>query len=151
MADVSSLQTALGESDTPLVHTEHEFNAAETIFFKELAQAISLVGTVGFVFGLVDMATGLGGLLRQHVSVLGGGLEIGRGLLWVVLWVWVLDAGKSFRAIAETEGTDVPHLISAVRKLTRAFHFQTLILVFLLLALLVTLIPLIVGKTISWW
>lgn len=104
----------------------YEFGAAENERFQALAGVMHFAGIASVVLALV------GGIFAFPAS----GSSAWRYALWVFQLVlpvfaglWTLRAGNAFKAIAVTEGSDIRHLMDAVRELTKLFTLHAIVIV----------------------
>ena len=96
---------------------EHEFDAAENESFSKLAWAIRFFATLTFIYGGLQVLSGL----RSMPQPITAAIYIGIGVLLMVVAGWLWSAGTSFRDIVNTEGSDVMNLIFALGKLRRVY------------------------------
>jgi hypothetical protein len=83
-----------------------EFSAADNKVFSQLALRMRLVGIALLTWGIL-----------QGPRIFGSG-DLGALLLALGLLstgIWTIRAAHGFRAIAETQGSDISHLMGALR------------------------------------
>ncbi len=102
----------------------YEFSDEDNALFKGLALRMSSLGFFLLVLAALDMPA----LLRAE------GRAVVVAILYTVTGAWSFYTAYSVRSIVGTEGSDIPHLLSALKSLR---HLLTLavVLVVILLAL----------------
>jgi hypothetical protein len=113
--EAANMATAPDDRALPSESRPYEFTPEQERLIADLAAKMRFVGFFAVLFGLLGVA------LMIYVWVL--------GILWVdvgtlvlfLLGFWVLGAARSFRAVAETQGHDVTHLMHALGDLHRMF------------------------------
>jgi hypothetical protein len=107
----------------------HEFTAAENLRFAALAARLRLAGgLLGLLAALVVALSAeafyslwVSGPAGARFGILGAaGLVL--AMVAAVLARWIALAGRSFRAVVDTEGADVGHAMDALRALRRSLR-----------------------------
>jgi hypothetical protein len=62
----------------------------------------------------------------------------------LLIGIWTLNAGKSFRLVVETKGHDIPHLMSALNSLRKLYTLMFWILIIGLAFMVIAIIAAIV-------
>ena len=96
---------------------EHEFDSNQNEVFTGLAGAMVFVATIFIIAGSLVAVSGLLSLSHPVSSV----ITIAEGVLIGLMGIWTIAASGGFREVARTEGNDITHLMSAVRKLRLVF------------------------------
>ncbi len=120
MANKDSTETV----GPPTPGAPYEFSDEDNVLFKGLALRMSSLGFFLLVLAALDMPA----LLRAE------GRAVVVAILYMVTGAWSFLTAYSIRSIVETEGSDISHLLSALKSLR---HLLTLavVLVMILLAL----------------
>jgi hypothetical protein len=108
----------------------YEFSADQSVLISRLSSRMRFVGL--FTLGVGVMAV-IAGVFRREMGVLFS------GALYAVIGVWTERAGISFRSIATTQGSDIRHLMHALRDLKRLYTVQFWICFAALVATIVVL------------
>ena len=114
---------------------EHEFTAAQEKVISTLVQAMTVVAIAWFIGG---------GLMCLTVLV-GGFLNIIPGMVFIALGQNLWNARRSMRAIIDTEGADIMHLMMAMDGIRGYFKIMG-ILVIIAVVLVVIFAGLLGGK-----
>lgn len=109
---------------------EFEFGAAENQVFTGLAAAMRFVGTGSVALATVMILSALAGAWLTGVRALpfSLGQAVGAAVL-VISGVWLRGAARSIEQIVKTEGSDVSHLMGAMRDLAQMFTLQRMVLI----------------------
>jgi hypothetical protein len=112
----------------------YEFGAAENVRIGQAASWTRAAGIVDIVFAVLGL---VGGILSMKSS---GAQAIGMlvgAAIYLAVGMSLLSAAGSFSAVVETEGNDMPNMLTALSKLKTAFKIQViLVLVAVVLGLL---------------
>jgi hypothetical protein len=113
---------------------EYEFDMTENEVIDGLSRSMSFVGIIMMVFGGLIVIAGVVNLPRAVAL-----LEIGQGVVMILIGAWLASAARSFRDMVRTEGNDITHLMAALRKLRSVYFTQAVlyILACVLVALLI--------------
>jgi hypothetical protein len=99
----------------PVGPAQFEFTEAQNQVFQELGKRMTTVGNLIMVFGALTVLGAIG------LAAKGGGGSVVSGVLWLVFGSWTANAGKSFTAIATTQGSDIDHLMHALDQLRQLY------------------------------
>jgi len=127
----------------PLGHTgvgpsEYEFGAAESRVIARTAKLARLWGVLALIVGVLLLAAlaavvpFAGAIAAELETDAWTVIGVAAGLAPLVLVDLAIGglyvaAGGSLKAVAETAGSDVPHLMSGVSRLTNAFRIETIV------------------------
>ncbi len=127
--------TPKGAADSSAALDWYEFSDEENTVFRQLALRMRVVGIALLTWGIL-----------QGPKILADG-DIGAIMLSLGLMtsgVWTIRTAHSFRAIHQTQGSDIAHLMSALRSVHKLYTLVagiiTVIIVWILLALAFTLV-----------
>jgi len=104
----------------PLAAYEHEFDEADNRRFSKLAGAMSFVAIASLVLGIIYC---IGGVVSMQYP-LAALLQIGEGVVFLLIAGWLRSAAASFRDIVRTEGNDLMNLMYAMTKLRSVYSLQ---------------------------
>ncbi len=139
--------------------SSYEFTAEENTVFRNLAQYMR---NVGIFFSLLGIATAAGAvyLLYEGNKILGklpgeidtsllqkaSGTVLLFGALCLALGLFTRHAASSFRLVADTEGSDIEHLMSALGALKKLYFILFIIAAIGLAAIVIQIwIPLLLA------
>lgn len=120
----------------------YEFNDTQNRALSRLHQNMGFLAYVLLLTGTLVLVSGCTMAVQMLVSevapVLAGSTLLmgGGGLLMILLGMMLLRAVASFRAIVETRGSDIEHLMEALGELRRFFVFSTGLATLMILGLL---------------
>ena len=97
----------------------YEFDVGENDVIRRLVGPMRFVGVMSIVFGVLN---GIVGLLA--ITHLQGVITLGEGVALFVIGVWLSSAAGMFENMVNTEGSDIAHLLNAIKKLTNVFTLQ---------------------------
>jgi hypothetical protein len=113
-----------------------EFTLMQDEVIRSLSKKMKFVG---FFYIIASALVGLAGVGFMFVNAWIGLFYMILLTPELLIGIWTLNAGKSFRLIVDTKGQDVPHLmnaLNALRKLyTMMFWILIIGLVFMVLAI----------------
>lgn len=96
--------------------SQYEFTADQNVVIGGLAGKMKLVAiflvTIGILSAMVNWVQG---------SIITGLIL---GLVYALIGVWTFDAARSFRKIVDTQGSDISHLIDALKDMRRIYTLQ---------------------------
>lgn len=104
----------------------YEFSAEEDAVFLALATSAARVGVAGYGLGGALLLAGLLGLVRPtYLTPQAAPVVAAAGLLAgapaLLAGHRLREASRRLRAVAETSGDDVAHLMAAIERLAHAF------------------------------
>ncbi len=107
--------------------TSFEFSTEHNATIGAAGSRARLWGILSIVFGFVQVLAGLTMLGK------GGGLmaigQLAGGPVSLAIGVTILGVASAFKQVVETKGSDVPHMMAALQKLTTAYTIQIVVLV----------------------
>ena len=97
-----------------------EFGPSDNALFADLAGKMGLVGLFFTVTGVLGLILGVLTMMTREIGpgVLG---VLVSGAVFTALGVLTRDAGREFRAIARTQGSDLSHLMGVVADLRKLY------------------------------
>jgi len=109
---------------------EFEFGQAENQVFTGLAAAMRFVGTGSVALAAVMFVSALAGAFLTGMRAMPYtlGQAVGAAVM-IISGVWLRGAARSIEQIVKTEGSDVSHLMGAMRDLAQMFTLQRMVLV----------------------
>jgi len=118
-----------------------EFTLMQDEVIRSLSKKMNFVG---FFYIVASALVGLAGVGFMFVNAWIGLFYMILLTPELLIGIWTLNAGKSFRLVVDTKGQDIPHLmnaINALRKLyTMMFWILIIGLVFMLLAIVAAIV-----------
>jgi hypothetical protein len=137
-APVPSVQSVLGE-EQPKPYSPYEFTPAQDEIIRTLAGKMKFVG----VFYIVASCfVALAGLIAFFFSPLVGLFYLILLTPELLIGIWTIHASYSFKLVVDTQGRDIPHLMSALTDLRKLY---TLIFWLLLAAFVFVLLAIAAG------
>lgn len=119
----------------------YEFTLVQDDVIRSLSKKMNFVGLFYIV---VSALVGLAGLGFMFLNAWIGLLYMIMLTPELLIGIWTLNAGKSFRLIVDTKGHDIPHLmnaLNALRKLyTLTFWLLIVGLAFMVLAIVAAIV-----------
>ena len=94
-------------------------HALESAVLSRTASRAKLWGVISAVLGVTQMVGSCGMLASSSL-----GLLLPLGIVALIVGLTFIGVGNSLEAAARTQGQDMPHLMSAMQKLTTAFTVQ---------------------------
>jgi hypothetical protein len=118
---------------------EYEFSEPQNVTIRELAGAMSFVGLLSIIFGVLGVLGGLGNTFTVNA---GSGLgTLVQGVIAILVGVWTRGAAASFDNITKTQGSDISNLMTALGELKRIYTLQRIayivLIIFTVLAFIV--------------
>jgi hypothetical protein len=116
---------------------DYEFAWLHDQVITNVATKMRFVAGAGFVVSVIGALMGalqLFGAARGSVAI-GGMISLAVWLVGLAVATWTYNASLSFRAIAETKGDDVGHLMAALQALDKVYLVQCIFVVLTLVAL----------------
>jgi hypothetical protein len=107
-----------GAFSTPGGGSNYEFNEMESVVIRELADNVNFYGMFGLVFGSLGT---LGSLVTLFTQGFRGVSSLVAVLGLVVQGVFARGAATRFRAVADTQGNDIPNMLAALADLQRFY------------------------------
>jgi hypothetical protein len=119
----------------------YEFTPAQDSIIRALSKKMNFVG---YFYIVVSALVGLAGLGLLFINAF-------LGLFYMVLLtpelligIWTLTAGKSFRMVVDTKGQDIPHLMNALDSLRKLYTLTFWILIIGLVFMVIAIVAAIV-------
>lgn len=100
--------------------TSHEFGPRENEVIGDAARWIGFWSWIAILGGVI---VGVGSLFTPDVDF--GGVIF--GLIYVMIGFFFRGSASSMRAVVDTSGADVAHLMDALDRLTAAFRIMVLL------------------------
>lgn len=116
---MSATQTSLGTSpgagtgDTLPAMPNYEFNEEENHVFSSLARRMRFVGLIVTAIGGFSMVAGL----STQISV----SQLIAAVVYLLIGIFTVSAATSFRKVVQTQGSDISHLMEALRSLRKVY------------------------------
>jgi hypothetical protein len=110
----------------PQPQPPYEFTPAQDLIIRALAGKMKFVG----VFYIVaSFFVGLAGLVALFFSPPIGVLYLVLLAPELLIGIWTINAAQSFKLVVETQGRDIPHLMSALTALRKLYTFMFWLLI----------------------
>ncbi len=103
--------------------TQYEFNSEQNTILSDLAKKMQFVGIFEIVLGGIYF---LGSIAIFSIA------NIGTGVIDILLGYLTLKASKFFKAIVDSEGNDMTHLMNAIVELKNLYAIQFWLNIFLI-------------------
>lgn len=107
-----SIDETVPSNSAPAAVPPYEFNAEENRVFADLAWRARSVGLWFIIFGILVLLSFIQNPNLGHVIV---------GLVLVMVGGWSRQSASGFDAVAKTQGSDVGHLMEALRNLAKLY------------------------------
>jgi hypothetical protein len=98
---------------------QYEFNQGENAVFSTLASSMKFVAIALMVLGALSILLVLTGDFSTLVS----------GVVYIFIGIWTRSAANSIRAVVDTEGSDIMHLMNAMGDLNKLYNLQKWLLI----------------------
>lgn len=140
----------------PSLPAGYEFKEHENRAFWRMATLMKLTGVVQLIAGVLQFGGVMGRTyaLRQDHLALRIGVDLPVAAAFVVSGVLLFTGAAPFKAVVETRGNDIDHVMTACRRLSGvmttlliAFALATLVWLVVFIVLLVKGTPLVVQAT----
>ncbi|MCZ8154944.1 MAG: hypothetical protein O9264_02415 [Leptospira sp.] len=106
-----------------MTETQYEFNSEHNTILSDLAKKMQFVGIFEIVLGGIYF---LGSIAIFSIA------NIGTGVIDILLGYLTLKASKFFKAIVDSEGNDMTHLMNAIVELKNLYAIQFWLNIFLI-------------------
>ncbi len=118
----------------------YEFTAEQNAVIRDLGRKMQGVGIFMIVLGVLSLAGFAVGLLGPRAPNL---VWIPIAAFFLLIGLWTVRAAREFRQVAETEGQDIPHLMTALEELRKFYtlHFWLFVVYLVLIVLTILGIP----------
>ena len=100
---------------------QFEFSTEDSAVFSRLAVTMRRVGFWFEVYGAALIVVFAFKLIPRNDRVDVELMDLVAGLVFLFLGHWTRRGGQEFQQVAETHGSDVTHLMQAVRELSRFY------------------------------
>jgi hypothetical protein len=110
----------------PVAQPEYEFDMNQNEVIGGLASAMKFVAIVSLVFGSIQAAAGA--YVSARVDSGQGIMAICQAILAIGVSILLLGAAASFKAVVQTEGSDISNLMAALRKLRSVYKVYAVLL-----------------------
>lgn len=115
----------------------YEFSQLQNHTFSDLAKVMKFVGVftgiAGAIYGLVAV---LAVLKADLIGVVVAGIQ---SAIYLALGMYLVSAAAACRRIVETQGMDIPNLMSGLDQLRRYFALQRALIIIALIVLAIGL------------
>jgi hypothetical protein len=115
----------------------YEFNDAQNDRISRLAGAMSFVGLLLLVSGVIEVVVGLAVMFWLTPGQGFGALA--QGILNLLLGSWTRKAAGAFDQIVKTQGNDIDNLMAALDELNRVYLLQRVLVLMSIVVALITL------------
>jgi hypothetical protein len=119
----------------------YEFTLVQDDIIRTLSKKMKFVG---YFYLVVSGLIGLAGLAFMFLNAWIGLLYLIMMTPELLIGIWTLNAGKSFRLVVDTKGHDIPHLMNALNSLRKLYTLMFWILiiglVFMVLAIIAAIV-----------
>lgn len=102
----------------------YEFNEYENSVIDKTASRVKLWGIVSIVIGAFQILSSCGMFARADLAT-----NLPVGIVGIVVGVTFLGAGNALKAVVQTQGNDLMHMMQALEKMSSAFMIQMICLV----------------------
>jgi len=119
----------------------YEFTVMEDTVIRALSKKMNFVA---YFYIVASVLIGLAGLALMFVNAWIGLFYMIMLTPELLIGIWTLNAGKSFRLVVETKGHDIPHLMSALNSLRKLYTLMFWILIIGLAFMVIAIIAAIV-------
>ena len=100
----------------------YEFSDMENQIIDKAAGRARTWGIISIVLGALQLLGTLGAVANPGFIV-----YLPQGIIAIIIGTTFLGAGNSLKAVVETQGNDIPHMMTAVQKLGSAFFIQIVV------------------------
>jgi hypothetical protein len=107
-------------ADGASARAQHEFSAEHNRSFGKLATGMTITAIAMAILGIIYIVAGAISFAMNPPVLLG----IARGVVFVLIAVFLASGAKSIRHIITTEGNDITNLMAAMRKLRTVYSLQ---------------------------
>ena len=100
----------------------YEFSTEQNSVFSSLASAMKVVGIVSCILGALSL---LPILANPGIIFINGP----QAIIFLVVGVWTTRASNSIKAIVDTQGNDIQHLMDAMSGLSKLYRLQRALMI----------------------
>jgi hypothetical protein len=100
----------------------YEFSDMENQIIDKAAGRAKTWGIISIVIGALQLLGTLGAIANPGLIV-----YLPQGIIGIIIGTTFLGAGNSLKAVVDTQGNDIPHMMTAVQKLGSAFYIQIIV------------------------
>ncbi|MEE2904366.1 MAG: DUF5362 family protein [Myxococcota bacterium] len=100
----------------------YEFSTEQNSVFSSLASAMKVVGIVSCILGALSL---LPILANPGIIFINGP----QAIILLVVGVWTTRASNSIKAIVDTQGNDIQHLMDAMSGLSKLYRLQRALMI----------------------
>lgn len=119
----------------------YEFTLAQDEVIRALSKKMNFVG---YFYIVASALVGLAGLSLMFVNAWIGLFYMILLTPELLIGLWTLNAGKSFRLVVDTKGHDIPHLMQALGSLRKLYTLMFWILIIGLVFMVLAIVGVIV-------
>lgn len=102
----------------------YEFNEYENSVIDKVASRVKLWGIVSIVIGAFQILSSCGMFANASYAT-----NLPVGIVGIVVGVTFVGAGNALKAVVQTQGNDLMHMMQALEKMSSAFLIQMICLV----------------------
>lgn len=97
----------------------YEFNEAENAVIDKAAARAKLWGIISTVIGVLQVLSSCGAVANAGLAT-----NFPSGVIAIIVGVTFLGVGNSLKAVVQTQGNDLMHMMQALDKMSSAFMVQ---------------------------
>jgi hypothetical protein len=97
----------------------YEFNDTENSVIDKAASRAKLWGIISIVVGVLQCFASCGALAKPDMAT-----YFPTGIIAIIVGVTFLGVGNSLKAVVQTQGNDIAHMMQALQKMSSAFTVQ---------------------------
>jgi hypothetical protein len=97
----------------------YEFNDTENAVVDKTASRAKLWGIISITLGVLQLGSSCGALASPMMAT-----NLPAGIVGIVVGISFLGVGNSLKAVVQTQGNDVAHMMQALEKMGGAFLVQ---------------------------
>jgi uncharacterized membrane protein len=118
-------------AEVPASSSRYEFSEEDNRIFRQLALRMRVVGVALITWGILQ-----GPPIFRHGDL--GALVLALGLL--VTGIWTIRAAHGFRAIDRTQGSDISHLMSALKSVHNLYTLVASVIAVIVVWIVIALV-----------
>jgi hypothetical protein len=125
----------------------YEFSEMENQVIEKAGSRARTWGIISIIIGALQLFGTLGAIANPGLII-----YLPQGIIGIIVGVTFLGAGSSLKTVVDTQGNDIPHMMTALQKMGSAFFIQIIVTLIgvLLVAMLVFFVILVgVGSALS--
>jgi hypothetical protein len=107
-----------------MTYGHYEFSQMENQIIERAATRTRVWGIISIILGVLELLGTVGAIASPGLII-----YLPQGIVSIIIGTTFLGAGNSLRAVVDTQGNDVPHMMTAIQKLGSAFNIQIIVTV----------------------